>query len=169
MSYVRDAVQITLGGKIDAQVQMLQPNRGNWFQWSGDMEEFLGGKGLWEGITVNPDGFLMSEAIKQWKDQAGKQKSSLDTGALLLQAIESGDEAAVEKAMRMCQLAEHVSPSKLKRSPVKRTPAPEFFIKKENITHRRSRSDDEDEEPEEVGQEQRVDAWRSKTPRRCTS
>ena len=159
MSYVRDAVQITLGGKIDAQVQMLQPNRGNWFQWSGDMEEFLGGKGLWEGITVNPDGFLMSEAIKQWKDQAGKQKSSLDTGALLLQAIESGDEAAVEKAMRMCQLAEHVSPSKLKRSPVKRTPAPEFFIKKENITHRRSRSDDEDEEPEEVGQEQRVDAW----------
>lgn len=143
MSSVRDAVQITLGRKIDAQGQMLQPNRGNWFQWSGDMEEFL----------------HRQETIKQWKDQAGKEKSSLDTGALLLQAIESGDEAAVEKAMCMCQLAEHVSPSKLKRSPVKRTPAPEFFIKKENITHRRSRSDDEDEEPKEGGQEQRVDAW----------
>ena len=102
-------------GKPEVKVEMLNASMSNHFTWIVAITNILQSKGLWEGITVNVDPYMVASASATL-DEADATRENQETTALL-EAMASGDTAVRQAAL---ERAADAGPAQQTLSAIKR-------------------------------------------------
>lgn len=102
-------------GKPEVKVEMLNASMSNHFTWIVAITNILQSKGLWEGITVNVDPYMVASASAT-QDEADAARENQETTALL-EAMASGDTAVRQAAL---ERAADAGPAQQTLSAIKR-------------------------------------------------
>ena len=109
-------------GRTDATVPRLSADKRNHYIWAPAIIPVLQGKGLFEGITVDPDKFLVAAAARHY-EELEKKAGQRDDVEKMLEAMMAGDDAVLKSEMEKAE-AEGPSPSTLRKSTVKKARQP---------------------------------------------
>lgn len=98
MSLRRQPPSVELkNGNPDVRVEKLNASKSNHYTWIVEITNLLQSKGLWEGVTVNVDPFMISSAAAIMSEANAPQEEQDSTA--LIQALASGDFAISQAAL----------------------------------------------------------------------